>query len=41
MGFEFIDGIFVCLTVINLAAFIMYGIDKKRAASGRWKRPCW
>ncbi len=37
MGFEFIDGIFVCLTVINLAAFIMYGIDKKRAASGRWR----
>ena len=30
-------GLFVYLTVINLAAFIMYGIDKKRAAAGRWR----
>ena len=30
-------GIFVYLAVINIAAFIMYGIDKKRAAAGRWR----
>lgn len=37
MGFEFIDGILIYLVFINFAAFIMYGIDKKRAASGRWR----
>lgn len=37
MGFEFIDGFFAYLMIINLAAFIMYGIDKKRALCGRWR----
>lgn len=37
MRFEFMIGILVYLVVINIAAFIMYGIDKKRAASGRWR----
>ena len=37
MSYEYMIGIFVYLAVINIAAFIMYGIDKKRAAAGRWR----
>lgn len=37
MRFEFMIVILVYSVVINIAAFIMYGIDKKRAASGRWR----
>ena len=26
-----------CLVIFNLAAFIVYGIDKKRARNGEWR----
>ena len=29
--------IIVCIIIFNLAAFILYGIDKKRARSGQWR----
>ncbi len=28
-----------CLTVVNVVAFIVYGIDKYRARNGKWRIP--
>ena len=31
--------LWIYLLVINVAAFVMYGMDKKRAVSGQWRIP--
>lgn len=28
-----------CLTIVNVVAFIVYGIDKYRARNGKWRIP--
>ena len=34
-----LTAVLVCLAIVNLIAFIAYGIDKRRAKKHRWRIP--
>ena len=36
---NYLTAVLVCLAIVNLIAFIAYGIDKRRAKKHRWRIP--